>query len=480
MALIIADRVRDTTTSTGTGTITLADVAPTGFRKFGDVCSTGDTVPYTIEMGGEWEVGIGTYSATGPTLSRDTIKASSNGGSAVNFSAGTKDVYLSAHASTANFTGLGDTPNSFAGAGGSLVRVKGDASGLEFGDAAFTELSDAPNSFAGAGGSLVRVKGDASGLEFGDAAFTELSDAPNSFAGAGGALVRVNDAASALEFLPCSTTDPQIGDVFRWNGSIFVPSYAREVLTADRTYYVRTDGSDSNDGLTDSSGGAFLTIQKAINTVAALDISTFSVDIRLSAETYTGATIASVTAPWIGSGTVTLKGSSGTILQATSVCVQVSGVGSRLRIDTLDLRSSSNGIQAIAGGFIEFGSGLIFGQCSANHMRSNGPGSKIVTGSNSYTINGNAGVHFNASPGGFIDGSTANVTLTGTPAFSVAFCFSDRLGLATFLAASFSGSATGPRYNVNSNAVINTSGGGANFFPGSTAGTDNSGAGKYL
>jgi hypothetical protein len=99
MALIFADRVRDTSTTTGTGTITLADSAPTGFRKFGDVCANGDTVPYTIEMGGEWEVGIGTYSTSGPTLSRDTIKASSNGGSAVNFSAGTKQVYLSAIAS---------------------------------------------------------------------------------------------------------------------------------------------------------------------------------------------------------------------------------------------------------------------------------------------------------------------------------------------------------------------------------------------
>jgi hypothetical protein len=254
----------------------------------------------------------------------------------------------------------------------------------------------------------------------------------------------------------------------------------REVLTENRTYYVRSDGSDTNTGRANNAGGAFRTIQKAINTVAALDISIFNVDIRLSAETYTGIIIANVTAPWVGAGTVTIKGQPGTILQASNTCVQSSNVGTRIRVDTLDIRSSSIGLQAINGGMIEIGSGLIFGQCNANHMRSNGPGSKIIATGASYTINGNAGVHYNASPGGFIDGTSANVKLTGTPAFSVAFCFSDRLGLATFLAASFSGSATGPRYNVNSNAVINTSGGGANFFPGSTAGTDNSGAGKYL
>lgn len=94
MALVVADRVKETTTTTGTGTITLAGAA-TGFQSF-SVVGDGNTTYYTIagQTGGEWEVGIGTYTSSGTTLSRDTVLASSNSGSLVNFSAGTKDVFV--------------------------------------------------------------------------------------------------------------------------------------------------------------------------------------------------------------------------------------------------------------------------------------------------------------------------------------------------------------------------------------------------
>jgi len=93
MPLVVKDRVRETTTTLGTGTITLAG-AVAGFQSFSAI-GNGNTTYYTINLPGanEWEVGIGTYTASGTTLSRDTILASSNGGSAVNFSAGTKDVF---------------------------------------------------------------------------------------------------------------------------------------------------------------------------------------------------------------------------------------------------------------------------------------------------------------------------------------------------------------------------------------------------
>ena len=94
MALVIADRVKVTTTTTGTGDLSLASAA-TGFQDF-SVVGDGNTTYYAVSsaLGSEWEVGIGTYTASGTTLSRDTIFDSSNSGSAVNFSAGTKDVYV--------------------------------------------------------------------------------------------------------------------------------------------------------------------------------------------------------------------------------------------------------------------------------------------------------------------------------------------------------------------------------------------------
>ena len=79
MALVFKDRVRETTTTTGTGTVTLAG-AVTGFQTFSAI-GDGNTTYYTIALGTEWEVGVGTYTSSGTTLSRDTVLASSNSGS---------------------------------------------------------------------------------------------------------------------------------------------------------------------------------------------------------------------------------------------------------------------------------------------------------------------------------------------------------------------------------------------------------------
>ena len=93
MALILKDRVKETTTTAGTGTVTLAGAA-TGYQTFAAI-GNANTTYYCIAGQGtsEWEVGIGTYTSSGTTLSRDTVLASSNSGSLVTFSAGTKDVF---------------------------------------------------------------------------------------------------------------------------------------------------------------------------------------------------------------------------------------------------------------------------------------------------------------------------------------------------------------------------------------------------
>jgi precorrin-6B methylase 1 len=94
MALVLKDRVKETSTTAGTGTITLAGAAA-GFQSFAAI-GNANTTYYAIVDGttGAWEVGIGTYTSSGTTLSRDTVLSSSNSGSLVTFSSNSKDVFV--------------------------------------------------------------------------------------------------------------------------------------------------------------------------------------------------------------------------------------------------------------------------------------------------------------------------------------------------------------------------------------------------
>jgi hypothetical protein len=91
MPLVLKDRVKETTTTVSTGTYTLAG-AVVGYQAF-SVIGNGNTTYYAVTNGTDWEVGIGTYTLSGTTLSRDTILESSNSGNAVNWSAGVKEIF---------------------------------------------------------------------------------------------------------------------------------------------------------------------------------------------------------------------------------------------------------------------------------------------------------------------------------------------------------------------------------------------------
>ncbi len=127
MAFVLADRVKETTTTTGTGTVTLGGAA-TGFQSFTAI-GNGNSTYYTIAGQGtnEWEVGIGTYTSSGTTLSRDTVLSSSNSGSLVNFSSGTKDVFVTQPAERTVYVGANDQTiygaNNAQGNGGLLVNA---------------------------------------------------------------------------------------------------------------------------------------------------------------------------------------------------------------------------------------------------------------------------------------------------------------------------------------------------------------------
>ena len=90
MAIVVKDRVKVSTATTGTGTLTLGS-AETDFQAF-SVIGDGNQTYYAIKSDAGWEVGIGTYTHSGTTLSRDTILESSNSGSAVSLT-GTSTVF---------------------------------------------------------------------------------------------------------------------------------------------------------------------------------------------------------------------------------------------------------------------------------------------------------------------------------------------------------------------------------------------------
>jgi len=130
---LVADRVQETSTTTGTGTLTLAGAA-TGFRTFTAAFGNGVSVYYVIAGGSEYEIGIGTTGAG--TLSRDTVLQSSNAGALVPLSAGLKDVFCAyvaeravttSDASTLTNKTIDDYTNN-VGANSTHFRVKASGS----------------------------------------------------------------------------------------------------------------------------------------------------------------------------------------------------------------------------------------------------------------------------------------------------------------------------------------------------------------
>jgi len=254
----------------------------------------------------------------------------------------------------------------------------------------------------------------------------------------------------------------------------------REKLTANRTYYVRTDGSDSNNGLADTSGGALLTPQKAFDVACTIDLNGFTVTISIGSGSFEGITFNKA---WVG-GNITIvgAGAANTTIASTNglaafyVSAPAPGV---IRIDNMKITNSSGGaIRLDAAARFLCGSGLEFGTCVASHVLAAAPGSFLSMIAN-YTISGGSIYHLNAQFGAYIRATGITVTLTGTPAFSIAYANASNMGGMLASSCTFSGAATGPRYNALQGGGINTGGGGASYFPGSTAGTATS-PGWYL
>ena len=131
MALVLKDRVKETTTTTGTGAITLAG-AVSNFQTFTSVLSNADTTYYAIidDTNNEFEVGLGTFASSGTTLTRTTILESSNSGSAVNLGTGTKQVFMTYPAEKSVFL---DANNHVELTGGAIsLKNAGSQSRIDF------------------------------------------------------------------------------------------------------------------------------------------------------------------------------------------------------------------------------------------------------------------------------------------------------------------------------------------------------------
>lgn len=265
------------------------------------------------------------------------------------------------------------------------------------------------------------------------------------------------------------------------------PVLAREVLTAARTYYVRTDGSDGNTGLSNTAAAAFLTIQAAIDHLAmAIDTSTYDVTIQAAAGTYSTATGNSCKSI-VGTGKIIIVGDEATpgnvIVTTTGVMTGLTAnfyadnCATTYHIRGFKLTSSASGtvygIQAVNLSFVQF-QNVVFDSGFRSHLK--GVYGGVLNATGNYSITAGAVQHLETLFFGFIRTASITITLTGTPAFSTAFVNASNLGSIYAELATYSGGATGVRYTGALNATIETAGGGANFFPGDSAGATATGA----
>lgn len=253
----------------------------------------------------------------------------------------------------------------------------------------------------------------------------------------------------------------------------------RELLTAARTYYVRTDGSDSNTGLANSAGSAFLTIQKAVDVAAAFDNNNFDITILVGPGTYAAGV---VLREHVGGGTIHVRGLNA---DQTSTIISVNNGSCFRGIETryskykatyLTLQTTGTAGYPI---LLEGGKNYLtidqinYAAAGRTHMYI-ASGSILNARGATYSISGSvdAGWHVECIDQALFIGVLCSVTFTGTPAFiGGGFAKASRNSLLQFFSSSFSGTATGQRYLADLGAGIFVNGAGASYLPGSTAGS---------
>lgn len=252
----------------------------------------------------------------------------------------------------------------------------------------------------------------------------------------------------------------------RETGAVSFPGGgAREMLAADRTYHVRTDGSDTNSGFSDSPGGAFRTIQHAYDLIAAtLDLAGHTITIEVGAGTYTAGL--RVDQPWTGGGAVVLRGDVATpanvVLSVATAGADAIGVVAPLpgvlTVEGFRLTTSGSALDLVrleAPGVVNLGN-MDYGPAARFGIHAGTTGAFISVGG-TYTVSGDQSIHVIANANSRI-GFNAIATAIGAPAFSAGCLYAIRSSLIEVQGGSFSGAATGPRHHADLNGVILLSG----------------------
>lgn len=245
--------------------------------------------------------------------------------------------------------------------------------------------------------------------------------------------VRVIDINNLIEELPVITGHLPIGGT---SGQLLAKNSAidydaswvsptREKLTGSRNYYVRTDGNNSNTGLVDSPGGAFLTIQRAIDVISrTLDLNGQDVIVNVADGTYTGGV--SVDGPFLGAGTVTVSGNvitpSNCLIHTTSSNCFSAVNNSILIVYGFKLQTTTAGhcVNADMQGRVLLSS-LDFSTCAESHITIANGG--IVQPFGGYTISGDPGlahIHMPSGGGEFIP-NNITITLVGSRSWGAYF-----------------------------------------------------------
>lgn len=259
-------------------------------------------------------------------------------------------------------------------------------------------------------------------------------------------------------------------------------AWSRERVTSNRTYYVATTGSDSNTGL--SPGVAFLTINHAIDVITN-DLTVDEgvvITVSVASGTYT-LTEMIMLHRIVGSGSVLVQGNTstpGNVILTTSTAIgQFFYTESNLPYTIQGFRLQATGGSPIGiyvnTGRLRFGAMEFYTGLSA-HVKATNNG--YIQAVSNYAIIGGADYHVLADSHGVIDISGLTISLSGTPAFATAFAYADFMGL-LHAYSTYTGSATGDRYLVDHNSIIDVQGQSTSFLPGDHPGTQSNG-GQYV